>query len=686
MNITINKREKLLNFFLEVTDNDKKTIAYISNLLDVYPNILEYMIANQTPDLTEVKWVKTKRYNMLKEKVLANYDILYLNSLLGDAFPFKILRMIKDYFTDNYPDNNNINNLILKSIKLAPYDTLCKINGIGFIKADKILLDAYFNNRELWDFNLESSVYRCTCFIIYFLCNCLNGSTVITKTKLLNAMKNKFGLFDCVNAFDEALSDNRFYIEDDNVMLKTTYLEEKHIAQFIKEAENNSDNWNINVNKYSKIGNFDLTDEQLNTLNLVNNYQFVLLNGYAGTGKSSSIKALINMLEENYKSYKLVAPTAKAAKQISLYTERPASTIHYLLCHDVPDFDNHLDNDNEFINASNISAYEVTKAGELDYDIIIIDESSMLSVQLFNILLKYINPKKTKLLMIGDSYQLPSIQNGNLYQDLLSIDNIPKVTLNQIFRYTEDGLVNVATNVRLGNKYLNNDKIQNIGSSYTFYEYENTREMLNSAMNKYLEIYNQSKSIDDVVILTAKNVGNSGTYLVNSCIQSAINPIDEFDEYISIRVDKQIIRFKENDIVMNIKNNYGAVTYDDEEEKMLIANGQTGIVKSVNTFDNSMILEIDGRKFRFEYADICNLRLAYCFTIHKAQGSQFKNVIYLTTQDDSFMTTSNLLYVAITRAQENCYHYGDSSVVNRKVNERENLKRNTSLVSQYYKL
>lgn len=690
MSVTIKSRDKLLNFFLEITDNDKKTIGYISNLIDVYPNILEYILSNQTPDLSKVKWVKSKRYNMLKEKVLDNYSILQLNSLLEDAFSIKTLKLIKKHFEDKFPNSNDINRIIVKSIKKSPYDVLCKINGIGFITADKILLDAYYNAPNLWNFNLESSKYRCTCFIIYYLINNLNGSTRTTKQEIVNSMKFKYGLWDCVNAFEEALTDYRIHVDNDNVMLMSVYLEEKHISTFIKKTQNINNTkkyiWNININDYSQINDFSLTDEQLKTLDLVNNNQFVLLNGYAGTGKSSSIKALINMLEANQKTYVMLAPTAKAAKQISKYTERPASTIHYLLCHDFPDFDHNEDEDNEFNNISNLIEAQKTDLGTLDYDIIIIDESSMLSVHLFNMLLRYIDPERSKLLMIGDSYQLPSIQNGNLYQDLLAIEDIPKVTLNTIFRYTENGLINVATNVRLGNKYLNSDKIQLIGNSYTFYQCDDRNELINLAMNKYVELTHNGLDIDNTVILTAKNIGNTGTYLINNCIQNVINKISEFDDFISIKIDKQIIRFKENDVVMNIKNNYNAHPIDNEDERVLLANGQTGIIKSINSFDNSMILEIEGRNFKFEYSDICNLRLAYCFTVHKAQGSQFKNVIYLTTSDDAFMTSSNLMYVAVTRAQDKCYHFGDINTINRCINERENLKRNTSLINQYYNL
>ena len=207
--------------------------------------------------------------------------------------------------------------------------------------------------------------------------------------------------------------------------------------------------------------------------------------------------------------------------------------------------------------------------------------------------------------------------------------------------------------------------------------------MINMALNKYIELLSEGNDIQDIAVLTAKNIGSSGTNLINSCIQRIVNPIEEYDHFISIKVNNQIIRFKENDIVMNIKNNYNAIPIG-EANKILIANGQTGKIKSVNIFENTLIVEIDEKEFIFEYKDICNLRLAYCFTIHKSQGSQFKNVIYLITREDMFMTSSNIMYVAVTRAIKKCYQFGARHVINYKIGERENLKRNTSLILQFY--
>lgn len=678
--------QKLLNFFLEITDNKDSDTYYIKNLIQVYPDVLNYMLSNTIPDLSKVKYVKTKRYNQLKEKVLENYNLLQLNEKLNDVFPIQTLKIIIDYYKNKFEflSSDELNNIIIKRILTDPYKTLCYISGLSFIKVDKLLLEANSSENKLWNFDLKKSVQRCTSFILWYLSTYLYGSTYINLDNLKNIMNYKYLLNDCMSALNESLQDYRITVIDNKVCLTYTYQEEQNIARYIQKAleKENQINFNININDYRSLNDFNLSDNQIKTLEYINKYQLVLLNGYAGTGKSSSIKALINMLEDNNKTYRILAPTAKAAKQISLYTERKASTIHYLLCREFPDFDKNIVDKTEIEIVSDLSNDFDNNSEFLDYDVLIIDETSMLSISLFNTLLKYINYKKTKLLLIGDSYQLPSIQNGNLYQDLLEIDDIPKITLDEIFRYTENGLVTVATDIRLGKKYLNNNTFQKIGNSYEFYQYDDTSKMINAALNKYMDLINSGVNIQDIAILTAKNIGNSGTNLINSCVQTIINPIDEFDDYISIKVDKQTIRFKENDIVMNIKNNYGAIPLG-ESNKVLIANGQTGKIKYINSFENSLILEIDNKQFKFEYSDICNLRLAYCFTIHKAQGSQFKYVIYIVTQDDMFMTNSNLMYVAVTRAQQKCFQFGSKNVINLKINEKENLKRNTTLVSQY---
>lgn len=694
-------REKTLNFFYGIIDNKNQNISYINNLLSIYPNVLEYMINNKTPDLSKVQYVKNKRYNYLKNKVNNNYHLLNLNDMLKDCFDFSILKKLFDFYlskqTVKISNNNkkyvyeNINKHIKDNIIENPYHTLCKLNGIGFIRADKILLKANSSKYKIWNYDLKTSVFRCNSFILFYLINCLNGSTYTTIDNLKYQMMNKYGLIECLDSFNNALIDNRIKIIGNKIMLTSTFLEEQNISKFIKQCLDTKiqKNYHIDINKYSNLNNFKLTEKQLKTLKLLNLNQLVLLNGFAGTGKSSSIKALINMLEDNNLSFRLLAPTGKAAKTISGYTEREANTIHYLLSSEFPEFNKHLNEDNEYNNISNLNFYKRTenyKKHYIDYDVLIIDESSMLSISLFNMLIKYINPNRSKLLLIGDSFQLPSIQYGNLYQDLLSIDDIPKISLDEIFRYTENGLINVATNIRLGNKYLDNlkeNEIKEIGNSYSFQQTEDNSNLLNLVLNKYIELINLD-GLNGTCILTAKNIGQTGTYVINNLIQQIINKESDLKS-IGINVDGINIKFKVNDIVMNVKNNYNAIP-EGKDDSILLANGQIGIVKHVNIFDNSLIITIEDEDYKFDYDAVHNLRLAYCFTIHKAQGSQFKNIIYISPKSDIFMTNANLLYVGITRAQDKCYHFGSYKTINSKINVRENLKRNTTLVLQYQNL
>lgn len=672
--------DKLSQFFLEITGNDTRDKDYIDNLVNAYPNVLDFMLNDMMPDLTNVKYVKYKRYNYLKEKAIENIDLLQLNNKLNDVFSLSLLKTLKSYYSNIVIDNNLVNDIIVKNLYNEPYDTLCRINNISFAKADKILLEANKHKNNFWQYDIASSKQRCVAFIIWYLINNLNGSTYSTLEKLKSVMLYKYFLNDCIHTLDSALTDKRITYVNNKVMLTSVYLQEQNISRYVQNAiqKENSVNFNININKYKQIDNITLSDTQMDTLRLINDNQLVLLNGFAGTGKSQSVKALINMLEDNDKTYIIVAPTAKAAKQIGNYADRPACTIHYLLSKEFQDLVLDDMHDYPIMENSTFDEYQL-----LNYDVVIADETSMISIELFNKFIRHIDYKRTKLLLIGDSFQLPSIQNGNLYQDLLSINDIPKVTLNQIFRYKENGLVNVATNIRLGNRYLSNSVDQYIGDSYEFHKHIDVMEMINAALTKYMELIENGNSVQDIAILTAKNIGNSGINLINSCIQRVINEITEFDETVSIKVDNKIIKFKENDLVMNIKNNYN-VTAVGEDQKTLLANGQIGTVKQVNEIMCKMRVEFDGKLFDLDYENICNLRLAYGFTIHKSQGSQFKNVIYLTPYDDLGMTNSNLMYVAVTRAQHKCFHYGSDYVINQKINEKENLKRNTTLINQYY--
>ena len=190
------------------------------------------MINDKIPDLSKTKYTKIKRYTALSEKVKANVDLLYLNNELYNAFDISFLKKIYVYFLNKFESNNyisDIKSIIIKNIKYSPYDTLCKLSNIAFVKADKILLNAYNKAPQLWNFNLRSSNYRCVSFILWYLINNLNGSTFTYIDTIKRDMRYKYNISDCLATFNEAIKDKRFTVINDKIMLTSSFLEEKNI-------------------------------------------------------------------------------------------------------------------------------------------------------------------------------------------------------------------------------------------------------------------------------------------------------------------------------------------------------------------------------------------------------------------------------------------------------------------------
>ena len=672
---------------IAINSNSVET-KYIHNLVNHYPDILQnYIFQNICPDLSNVPYVKEKRYIQIKNKVLNKKNLLLLFEMFDYNLNMKMLKQIYDKLIDY--DIDDLKLFIYNSICEDPYVFISNHVNLSLMEIDKNLLSAYKINPNIFGYDIENSNKRIVAYVRFCLYNHSNGSTSMPINSITQILHNKYQIYFLPEYFIDAIQCDIFKINGDNISLYTDYIQENNIACFIKDGLSHIDYWDIDINNYRNLNNCKLTNMQLSVLESINNNQITLLNGYAGCGKSLSVKAITNMLEDNNKTYKLLSPTAKAAKQLSDYTHRVASTIHYLIFCEC--FDSNVEIDLLDLENTNVDAYKNFKSHNiLDYDVLIIDESSMLSISLFNLLIKFIDIRKTKLVLIGDSYQLPSIQRGNLYQDLLDIKEISKITLDKIFRYTENGLTYVASNVRMSKPFLSlgdSTNIQHFGKSYEFHKCDTIPELLNSALNLFLDLANKGYGKEDVVVLTAKNVGDTGTYMINNLLQEALNPLNDGMDELQITVNKQIIKFRPNDRIMNIKNNYELKPISSNSDSYyMLTNGQTGIIQSIDMENETMVVDFDGSLYLLDNEYFENLRLAYAFTIHKAQGSQFKNVIYITSTQDNFMTTSNLLYVAITRAQEHCYHFGSIHTINSGLYKKENLQRQTQLVNLFYEI
>lgn len=388
-------------------------------------------------------------------------------------------------------------------------------------------------------------------------------------------------------------------------------------------------------------------------------------------GKTSSVRSITNMLIDHHLTFNMAAPSAKAAKVLSRYAGYEATTIHRML-----GYQN--------------GAFIFNKDNPITSDVVIIDETSMLDVWLMVSLLKAIDFDRTKLLLVGDSYQLPSVGAGNLFYDLIQSKICPISTLSKIFRYSEGGLIKVATDIRNSKQYLPSKldlkkTVYPFGNSYYFCP-QSKEHCIDYVVKMYCKLA-EKNSLENIMVITAQNKGEFGTVVLNNRIQNAINP--NKDKTISYKTVEGIeVEYRLNDIVMQTVNDYHSIVCDeygyferDEDgspmRETLIANGENGRIVYINSV--GMVVRYDDYYIWRTKSDLDKLSLGYAITCHKSQGSGCDNVIILTPAAHTWMVNSNLLYVSCTRAKSKCYHIGSLITINSAVKKKANLKRTTFL-------
>ena len=650
------------NFLYEIlTPNQTDT------LLEAYPDIVDRIINNRLDDvdLNKTKGIKDYTFNVIKQKVIENFKLADLVEEFRGLFSLSIIKKLYD----KYPSVEKIKEVI----RTEPYECLCRLSGIGFKTADGMLLTLEKESKQckengknpilFFGFDLKPSYQRAKACVDYILNeNEANGNTYVK----VGDLKKQFEIL-----VPEAIANLPLILKGDNdvifdreslsVCRKETYETEKYIAEKIKEGLSINTKWDCDCSKFRSLDGFDLTLDQCKTSEYMCIYNIVMLVGYGGAGKSSSTQAFVNLLKHYNKSFLLLAPTGRAAKVLAGFTGENAMTIHRGLGYMPP-------NDWNF-----------NSEHPLPYDVVIVDEFSMVDIFLFKHLLEAIDFNRTKLLIIGDDAQIPSVGAGNVLYDLLCYKKIPTITLDKVFRYGKGGLSTVATDARTQTEYLDKNKkgMQVFGEdqSYIFMPLQQD-EIVDYTVKLYKTLLTKGYNVEDIAVLSCYNVGDYGVIELNKRLQEAVNP----------NPDAKIVfgdsEFRLNDIVMNYANDYKAVLYNeeflDDKNTTFIANGESGMVDKIG--HNSMVSNYDGTLIYYDKGKLKNIRLAYAITTHKSQGGQFKVVILITPRSHTFMLNSNLLYVGISRAKEKCYHLGEIKTVNNALKKKENFDRKTLLL------
>ena len=662
LNITRKKPttiEDSFTFLSEViTEKQAKT------LLDVYPNIIQKVINNDLDDIdfNKTKGIKEKTFEKIKDKIIDNICLAELVTEFKGYLSLSIIRKIYN----KYPSVQSLKS----KLKSNPYKCLCGLGGVGFKTADSILLEIEkvsnnnINNGKdpiiVFDKSLIESEERCLACVLYLLEE--NESNGHTKMNLADLRKEVLKTTpECLDKFVHCIKDDSIYYDKKtmDVALAKTYNLEKYIAKQIKYGLSVNRKWDIDYTKYTESGGNKLTDEQELVLKYLCDNNVIILNGSAGSGKSATTSSIINMLSDNNKTVTIFAPTGRASKISKSYTGLNAKTIHRGLGFMPP------------------NSWTYNLNNKLNYDVIIIDEFSMCGLDLFGRLIDAIDFNKTKLLLVGDAAQLPSVSAGNLMRDFINSKKIPMVTLTKIFRYNSSGIINVATDIRMGKQYLpkTKDNMININGNkdYTFIKSSN-ENTLKSVVALYKKLLNNGCKVEDIQVLSSYNKGDYGTVNINNKLQRIANK--NYGSKNNIKVGETTYYI--DDIIIQKSNNYKAVVNNDafsDDITTFISNGECGKIIDIN--NDVAVIDFDGTEILYTKSDLINVRLGYSISIHSSQGGSIKIPILVTPKSHTFMLNSNLLYVGITRATQQVYHIGDIFTVNNACLKREDFNRNT---------
>jgi exodeoxyribonuclease V alpha subunit len=281
--------------------------------------------------------------------------------------------------------------------------------------------------------------------------------------------------------------------------------------------------------------------------------------------------------------------------------------------------------------------------------------------------------------MIGDSSQIPSVGAGNVFFDLINSNKLPIISLTQIFRYGEGGILTVATKTRESERFLEDSQKPQIFGEDKGYMFIPTQQekILNNVIALYKKLLTSGNLKEDIMILSSYNVGEYGTVNINKHLQPISNPNVALKSY-NVQIGET--KFYQDDLVIQTVNNYKATLYNngwyDEDNKTFIANGEIG--KIVKIEYGKVIIQFD-EIVVYDKNDLLNIKLSYSISTHKSQGGQAKIVILITPKAHTFMLNSNLIYVGQTRAKQKVFHFGEIETVNRAIKKKADFNRKTYL-------
>lgn len=604
-------------------------------IVDTFGEETMKVLSHQSARLREVPKLGAAKIRQIRESWVNN-ETMRENMIFGQTYGISITKMTK--IVKRYgPD-------AIAIIKADPYRLCRDIWGIGFTTADKIALnvgipkDSPLRARASITYTLETEAE------IGGHCWTMDNELLVRANELTG-----ISIEILAEALKGEIANGAVISEGGKIYLKSVLRAEKIVAERIKailRAPRSAENIAVEraIKWWQRRAGFELAAQQWTALEQSLKSKFSIITGGPGVGKTTIIRALVEIFAAKNLTTILAAPTGRAAKRMTESVGAAAQTIHRLLKWNP--VTNHFTFDEE---------------NRLEGDIFIFDETSMIDIKLAADLLLAL-PDTAMVVWVGDTDQLPSVGAGSVLGDLIKSGRVPSTRLELIFRQDSSGLiVKNAHHVNAGEPL----EIRHGDTDFYFMRCEEPEMCVKRAIEFMTTRIPNKFGLDplaDVQVLVPMRRNLLGTDNLNVELQKTLNPTGE-----------AIIRggtiFRVGDRVMQLRNNYDKDVY----------NGDVGFIKAVNGDDRSMIVNFDGRPVKYETGDLDELVLAYAMTIHKSQGSEYPAVIVIMHTQHYVMLQRNLLYTAITRGKKLVLLMGVPYAIDQAIKTNTVRERRTSL-------